>query len=284
MKLGITTYIWSAAYDESVERVLPDIKEHGFDGIEFPIFRPAEISPTRVRRLLEANGLESNTSGVFVDGLSLISPDPTVRSKTVQRLKDMITVSAECGSSILGGPLYSPVGYLPGRRRTPDEWAWAVDGLQQVGDALTEHGVTLAIEPLNRFETFFLNTAADAALLCDQVGCANIGILYDTFHANIEEKSIAAGLLTVGNRVKLIHTCENDRGIPGSGHIEWDDVFAAIRHLNYDGWLTIESFGFALGDLSSAAAIWRDIEVTPSAIPFEGVRFLQARTPQHSPR
>jgi sugar phosphate isomerase/epimerase len=179
VKLGINTYVWSAAYGESVEQVLPKIKEHGFDGIEFTIFRPAEISPARVRRLLGAIGL-----------------------------------------------------------------------------------------------------AGEAALLCDQVGRAKVGILYDTFHANIEEKDIAAGLLTVGNHVKLIHTCENDRGIPGSGHIEWDEAFAAIPKLKYDGWLTIESFGFALGDLSAAAAIWRDVEVTPSAIAFEGVRFLQARTRQ----
>jgi D-psicose/D-tagatose/L-ribulose 3-epimerase len=278
MKLGINTYIWSAAYDDSVEQVLPLIKEHGFDGIEFPVFRPTDVSPARVRKALEANGLECNTAGVFVDGLSLISPDATIRSKSIQRLKDLIAVSAECGSATLAGPLYSPVGYLPGRRRTTDEWSWAVEGYQAVGDTLAAHNVALAIEPLNRFETFFLNTAADSVLLCDQVGHPNVGILFDTFHANIEEKDIAAGLLTVGKHVKLIHTCENDRGIPGSGHVEWDSVFAAIHKLGYDGWLTIESFGFALGDLSSAAAIWRDIEVTPSVIAFEGVRFLQSKT------
>ncbi len=277
MKLGVNTYIWSAAYDESVEQVLPKIKEHGFSGIEFPIFRPREVFPARIRKALEANDLECNTAGVFLDGLSLISSDPAIRVKSVQRLEELIAVSAECGSKVLAGPLYSPVGYLPGRRRTTDEWLWAIDGLQQVGETLMEHDVTLAIEPLNRFETFFLNTATDAALLCDQVGRNNIGILFDTFHANIEEKDIAAGLLTIGKHVKLIHASENDRGTPGSGHVAWNDLFAAIRTLSYEGWLTIESFGFALGELSSAASIWRDIEVTPSAIAFEGVRFLQSK-------
>lgn len=151
----------------------------------------------------------------------------------------------------------------------------AIEAYQRVGDTLTQHNVSLAIEPLNRFETFFLNTAEDAALLAEEVGHPNIGILYDTFHANIEEKSIAAGLLKVGKYLKLIHTCENDRGIPGSGHVEWESVFGAIRQLEYNGWLTIESFGFALGDLSSAAAIWRDIESSPSAIAYEGIRFLR---------
>jgi D-psicose/D-tagatose/L-ribulose 3-epimerase len=171
--------------------------------------------------------------------------------------------------------MYSPVGYLPGRRRTADEWKYAVDGLQQLGDTLAANRVTLAIEPLNRFETYFLNTAADAVLLCDQVNHPNIGILFDTFHANIEEKSIAAGIRTVAKHLRHMHTCENDRGIPGSGHVEWAAVFQALRDIRYNGWLTIESFGFNIGDISAAAAIWRDIEKTPDSIAFDGLRFLK---------
>lgn len=280
MKFGVNTFIWSAAYDSSVEEVLPRIKDAGFDGIEFPIFRPGDVSPARVRKAMEVNDLECNTIAVFVDGLSLISEDAADRQKALERLKDLIATTAEVGAEMIVGPLYCPVGYLPGRRRTTDEWAWAVDGYQQLGETLDAHNITLAIEPLNRFETFFLNTAADAAALSEQVGHSKVGILYDTFHANIEEKDIAAGLLTVGKHVKHIHTCENDRGTPGSGHVEWESVFAAIRKLGYDGWLTIESFGFALGDLSSAAAIWRDIEVTPSVIAYEGVRFLKQAWPE----
>ena len=275
MKFGVNTLIWSAAYDNSVEEILPTIKEKGFDGIEFPIFRATDVSPARVRGAMRLNDLECNTVSIFVDGLSAISEDATIRKRSIQWLKDAIALTAECGASTLAGPLYCPVGYLPGRRRTADEWLWAIEAYRQVGDTLTEHNVSLAIEPLNRFETFFLNTAEDAALLAEEVGHPNVGILYDTFHANIEEKGIAAGLLKIGKHLKLIHTCENDRGIPGSGHVEWESVFAAIRQLDYDGWLTIESFGFALGDLSAAAAIWRDIESSPSAIAYEGVRFLR---------
>ena len=113
------------------------------------------------------------------------------------------------------------------------------------GPVLERYGVTLAIEPLNRFETYFLNTAADAAALCDQIGHPNVGILFDTFHANIEEKSIGQAYRTVGRHLKHVHTCENDRGTPGSGHVEWKEVFEALRDMRYDGWLTIESFGFS---------------------------------------
>jgi D-psicose/D-tagatose/L-ribulose 3-epimerase len=272
MKFGVNTFIWSATFDSSNFGLLPLIKEAGFDGVEIPLLRPAALAASAIRRVNEAHGLECNACTVLVDGLSLISESADIRRRTRLHLEDVAT---DAGIGIVAGPLYSPVGYLPGRRRTSDEWKWAVEGFQSVGETLAAHGVIFAIEPLNRFETYFLNTAADAAALAQEIGHPNIGILFDTFHANIEEKSIAAGYRTVGHYLKHVHTCENDRGIPGSGHVEWREVFQALRQLNYDGWLTIEGFGFALKDLSAAAAIWRDIERTPESIAFEGVKFLK---------
>jgi D-psicose/D-tagatose/L-ribulose 3-epimerase len=275
MKFGVNTFIWSASFDRSNFQMLPSIKEAGFDGVEVPLLRPAEFAASDIRKGTEANGLECNVCTVLVDGLSLISGDANTRRKTRLHLQEIVKAAAEAGAGIVAGPVYSPVGYLPGRRRTADEWSWAVEGFQSLGETLVATGLTLAIEPLNRFETYFLNTASDAATLAGQIGHPNIGILFDTFHANIEEKDISAGCRTVGRHLKHVHTCENDRGIPGSGHVEWKDVFRVLHQLNYEGWLTIESFGFALGDLSAAAAIWRDIESTPESIAFEGVQFLK---------
>jgi D-psicose/D-tagatose/L-ribulose 3-epimerase len=275
MKFGVNTLIWSATYDHSVRAFLPLIKEWGFDGVEVPVFRPAEFSASALRRDIEANGLECTICSVLLPGLSLIGDDADVRRTTVSHLRGLIKAAADAGAKIVAGPLYCPVGYLPGRRRTVDEWNRAVDGYRLIASTLEENNVTLAIEPLNRFETFFLNTAADAAALCEEVGNPNIGILFDTFHANIEEKSIAAGYRTIGKHLRHVHTCENDRGIPGSGHVEWDGVFQALRDLQYDGWLTIESFGSALGDLSASACIWRDIERTCESIASDGVQFLR---------
>jgi D-psicose/D-tagatose/L-ribulose 3-epimerase len=275
MKFGVNTFIWSATFDQSNFGLLPLIKEAGFDGIEVPLLRPETFAASSIRQATEAHGLECNACTVLVDGLSLISESADVRRRTRLHLEDVAKAAAEAGVKIVAGPLFSPVGYLPGRRRTADEWKWAVEGFQSVGDTLAATGVTFAIEPLNRFETYFLNTAADAAALAEEIGQPNIGILFDTFHANIEEKNIAAGYRTVGPHLKHVHTCENDRGIPGSGHVEWKEVFQALRDLKYDDWLTIEGFGFALKDLSAAAAIWRDIERTPESIAFEGVKFLK---------
>jgi D-psicose/D-tagatose/L-ribulose 3-epimerase len=277
MKFGVNTFIWSGTFDPSNFGLLPTIKEAGFDGVEIPLLRPKELQAASIRKAVEANGLETNCCTALVDGHSLISDSSDIRRRTQQHLKDVAKAAAEAGAKIVCGPLYSPVGYLPGRRRTGDEWKWAVEGFQAVGETLAAHQVTFAIEPLNRFETYFLNTAADAAQLAKEIGHPNIGILFDTFHANIEEKNIAAGYTTVGPYLKHVHTCENDRGIPGSGHVEWKEVFQALRSLDYDGWLTIESFGFAIGDLSAAASIWRDIERTPESIAFDGVRFLKGQ-------
>jgi D-psicose/D-tagatose/L-ribulose 3-epimerase len=275
MKIGANTFIWSASCDQTVENVLPVLKQKGFDGVEVPLFRAADFPASRFRKAIEANGLACNVCTVLVDGLSLISEDAGLRQKTLVHLNDLVRTAADMNARIMAGPIYSRVGYLPGRRRTENEWNWAVEGYQSLGETLSAYNVTLAIEPLNRFETFFLNTASDAAALAEQVNHPKVGILFDTFHANIEEKDIAAGFRTIGAHLKHVHTCENDRGIPGSGHVEWPSVFKALQDLKYDGWLTIESFGFALGDLSAAAAIWRDIESSPDLIAFEGVRFLK---------
>ena len=275
MKFGVNTFIWTANFDRSHLPLLPQLKAGGFDGVEVPLFRPSEFATADIAKGLAENGLECTICSVLTGGLSIISEDAAVRRQTRVHMEECVKTAAEVGAKIMAGPLYSPVGYLPGRRRTADEWKWAVDCYQSLGPVLTQHGVTIAIEPLNRFETYFLNTAQDAAALCDQIGHPNVGVLFDTFHANIEEKDIAQGYRTVGRHLKHVHTCENDRGAPGSGHIEWGAVFQALRDLGYDGWLTIEGFGFAIPGLSAAAAIWRDIERTPEAIAFDGLPFLK---------
>lgn len=275
MKFGVNTFIWSAEFDQSNVSLLPLIKEAGFDGVEVPLLHPESFDASGIRKLLEAYALECNVCTALTKELSVISEDADVRRKTLLHLRNIIEAAAEAGGEIVAGPVYSPVGYFSGRRRTTEEWKRAVDGLLSLGDVLAANDVTLAVEPLNRFETYFLNTATDAAALAAEIAHPNVGILFDTFHANIEEKDVAKGYRTVGEHLKHVHACENDRGIPGSGHVDWKSVFQALRDLKYDGWLTIESFGFALGDMSAAAAIWRDIEVTPDSIAFEGIKFLE---------
>ena len=275
MKFGVNTFIWSGGFDRSNIPLLAEIKAHGFDAAELPLFDPASFQAADIRRGLEQNGLECTICSVLTGGTNAISDDAGVRAKTRTHMENIIKAGAEVGAKMIAGPLYSPVGYLPGRRRNADEWKWAVDCYQSLGPVLAEHKMNIAIEPLNRFETYFLNTAADAAKLCDEINHPNVGILCDTFHSNIEEKDIGQAYRTCGKHLKHVHTCENDRGIPGSGHVEWPSVFQALRDMKYDGYLTIESFGFAIGEISAAAAIWRDLASSPDVIAWEGVKFLK---------
>jgi D-psicose/D-tagatose/L-ribulose 3-epimerase len=276
MRFGVNTFLWTAKFTDRNFHLLPTIRDHGFDGIEVSLFHPQEFLATKIRHALSEYGLGCTVCSVLPNGMSLICDDSDIRRKARSHMSDCVQVTAEAGADLIAGPLYAPVGYLPGRRRTQDEWKRAIDAYQELGPVLEKNGIHLCIEPLNRFETYFLNTTADAIRLCEEVSHPNVGILWDTFHANIEEKDLKQALLSTGRHLKHVHTCENDRGAPGSGHVDWEGVFAALGQLQYDRWLTIESFGFALGELSSAASIWRDLAQTPEDIAWEGVEFLKS--------
>jgi D-psicose/D-tagatose/L-ribulose 3-epimerase len=270
MKYGINTLLWTASFDATHLDLLPRIKAGGFDGIEISRFSFDNFPTAAIRRALDANQLECTFCSALTGELSLAHPD----GKAVTFLKDAIHCARDLGTSILVGPFCTPVGYLPGRRRTAEEWNRVVDGLNALTPSLDEAGVSLAIEPLNRFETFFLNTMDDARALAKAVNHPRAGVLFDTFHANIEEKSIQSSLRTIGPYLKHVHACENDRGIPGSGHVCWSELRDGLRELNYDGWIVIESFGFAIREIAAAACIWRDLAATPDAIALEGLTFL----------
>ena len=275
MRYGVNTLIWTVEFDRSKLPLIPRIAEHGFDGVQIPMLRPADYIAADIRKATEANGLALSVCPFFIDGLSLISEDESLRRKTQAHLREVIKVAAEAGAESIAGPLYCPVGYLPGRRRNEDEWKWAVEGYQSAVPTLEEYGLKMGIESLNRFETYFLTTAEDLVNIVDAVGHPSVGVLYDIFHGNIEDKSVPGSIRNIGHRLQHVHACENDRGIPGTGHQDWPGIFQALRDIRYDGWLTIESFAFTLGDLARSAAIWRDLAPTPEHIAFEGIKFLK---------
>lgn len=275
MPFGVNLLIWTAHFTEEHFPLLAKLKAAGFDGVELPLFNLKGYPAKKVRKAIEAEGLRSTICSIMPQGANIFDADGTVRRKGLQYLKDVAKVSAEIGAEAVAGPLYSPVGWLPGRRRTEEEWKRAIETYQKVTPVLDQYNMTIGIEPLNRFETFFLNLAADGAAFCDAVNHPRVGLLIDTFHSNIEEKSIPGAYRAAGKHLKHVHTCENDRGIPGSGHVEWKPVFKTLRELGYQGWLTIESFGFNMPEISAAAAIWRDLASTPDAIAIEGLKFLK---------
>jgi D-psicose/D-tagatose/L-ribulose 3-epimerase len=276
MRIGVNTFIWTAGFDREHIPLLARIRGHGFDLVEISRFSWEGFPTTEVRNELEALGLGVAVCTAFVSPMNFCNPDAAMRAKAVAYINQSADHVAAMGGKSLVGPFHAAVGGLVGRRRNADEWKWVVDCLRQAGEHAATVGVTLAVEPLNRFETYFLNVASDAAALCDAVGLDNVGILYDTFHAHIEEKSQGPALKACGRHLRHIHTCENDRGTPGSGQVDWKGAFAAIRELGYDGDFVIESFGFAIPEIAAAACIWRDLATVPEVIAWDGIQFLRS--------
>jgi D-psicose/D-tagatose/L-ribulose 3-epimerase len=194
---------------------------------------------------------------------SLVSADAARRTRARCWLESAVEKVGAMGGSILAGPMYVPVGELPGRRRTPSEWAWAVDEYRALGAAIRGSGVRIAIEPLNRFETYFLNTAEDASRLCIETDNEMIGVLFDTFHANIEEDDIVAALVSLGPHLIHVHLSENHRGVPGSGHVPFANFARALRNTGYSGYAVVESFASSIPQIARATAMWRDFAASP---------------------
>jgi D-psicose/D-tagatose/L-ribulose 3-epimerase len=275
MKLGLNTLLFTAGFDESHLPLLDKVRKWGFDGIEIARFAFDGFPARSIGQAVRDAGLECTFCSALTGDLSLISEDASVRRRASDFIRQGVETAAEIGSPVFVGPYCAPVGLLVGRRPNGDEWKRAVEELRSLAPHFEACRVVLCNEPLNRFETYFLNTAAAAAKLCEEVGSPWHGVLYDTFHANIEEKSQGAALRTLGTNVKHVHSCENDRGAPGTGNVGWTEVFPALREIGYDGWVVIESFGSNIPEIAAAACIWRDVAPSAEALATEGLAFLK---------
>ena len=254
MKIGVDLMLWTGCYDRKCLPLIDKVAKMGFDGVEFPIFAPQAVDVRATRKALEGHGLGATVCTVIVGG-NLISPSAKERRQALDHLHSVLEVSKEIGADCVAGPLYSPVGRLVGRGRNEQEWKFALEGLRELAEAAESIDINVAIEPLNRFETYFLNTMADTVELCREIDSPNVGVHYDTFHANIEEADPVAALKKIGRkRLFHVHTCENDRGIPGSGHVPWDATMKALEDMGYDRWLTIESFVPAIPEMRGRPA------------------------------
>jgi D-psicose/D-tagatose/L-ribulose 3-epimerase len=275
MKFGVNTMVWTTRINETHEALFSCIKAWGFDGVELFLSpqEPADIPA--VRQMLEANHLECTTCSVLPRDCHLPSHDPEMRARGVEFLKTCVDRTAELGARLVCGPMYAGLGVMTGRRRTVEEWIWAVAGLQAVARHAETRQVTICLEPLNRFETYFLNTLEDAASLVHDIGASNVKIHFDTFHSNIEEKHPAEALRSIAEELGHIHISENDRGIPGSGHIDWQAILKVLKAMRYQGWMTIESFAQPEPDLATAAAIWRDMAPSGDELAQQGLRFIR---------
>jgi D-psicose/D-tagatose/L-ribulose 3-epimerase len=275
MKVGMNLLLWTAAADESHFDLVRKIGDWGFDGVEFPMFDPA-CSPWKdYASLLKDLNMGATVVAVLPDETSLVSEDDGENQRALDHLKASIDSCVELGAETLAGPIYHPVGGLVGRGPTDDEHKRLADALSKLSDYAKDSGVAISVEPLNRFETYVLNCAEQSRAVVDAVGADNVGILYDTFHSNIEEKSIEDAIKTAGNKINHVHISANDRATPGEDHVHWGANFSALKHIGYDGWLTIEAFGAWLPEIAGATCIWRKMAPSEEHLSTEGLKFVQ---------
>lgn len=251
----------------------------GFSALEIPMFNPEALPTERIRDAFEENDLECTVCAILPKPYNPISPNQKIRSKSIDHLIRCVKASAVMGSKIIGGPLFAPIGYLPKHRATEEEWSWAVEAFRRLESVLDSTDLTLCIEPVNRSETFFLRTAQEAKYLCECIGNPRIGVTVDTFHANIEERSIPAAIRLLGKHLRHIHASENDRGPLGQGHVPFGEIILALREIGYDGYLIIEGFGYNPREKQCPGYLWANVDVTPERLALEGVKYLSGVLP-----
>jgi D-psicose/D-tagatose/L-ribulose 3-epimerase len=278
VKYGMNMLLWTSDVTEEHYPLFEQLKEIGYDAVELPVFDLNEAKFTRIGEELKKNELSTTAVTVCAADANPISPDAAVRRAAVSHLKQAVDICAVSGATHLCGPIHSTLGQFSGAGRTDDEWNWCKDVLSEVADHARANDVTLVVEYLNRFECYFLNTAADAARFCREVSHPNVRTMYDTFHANIEEKSITQAVKACSEYMVHVHISENDRSTPGAGGVNWDESFAALKEVGYDdGYLMIEAFGLALPELAAATCIWRRMYDTELELARQGLEFMKTR-------
>ena len=279
MKFGANTFIWASPFATATHLGLLDkAAAMGFDLLEVAVEDPALIDVPTLRRAAAEAGVGVLVCGAFGPDRNLSSAVTAVHQQAADYLRWCIDAAAELGSPVVSGPMYSAVGKerLDTAVARQDEWQRAVAGLHQWGSYAQQQGVRLALEPLNRFETDMINVVDQGLALLAAVDCDAVGLHLDTFHMHLEEKDSAAAIRRAGSRIYHVHACENDRGIPGTGQVNWPGVAQALNEVGYDGAVVIESFTPEVQSIARAVCIWREIAPDQDSIAAQGLAFLKS--------
>jgi D-psicose/D-tagatose/L-ribulose 3-epimerase len=277
MKIGMNFLLWTTHVTEEHYPLFAKLKAVGFDGVELPLFVGDAAHYGKIRKELDNHGLGCTTVMCVNQQANPISPDANIRRAGLDLIRWAIEMTSILGGEIMAGPYHSALGDFTGSGPTADEKKRVTEVLRAAAEVAQQAKVMLAIEYLNRFECYFLTTAADAKALVKAVNHPHFKSMYDTFHANIEEKQVSKVIHDFADSFVHFHVSENDRGTPGTGHVQWDETFKALHEVGYDGWMTIESFGRALPDLAAATKVWRDLFPTPEEVYTQGYRFIKEK-------
>lgn len=271
---GAHAFIWIGDWTtDTGKEAIEAAATTGIDLLEIPLLRPQEYDATLTRKQLNDHGLKA--------ACSLVLPRNAHMPEKPQEARDFLHLAldkvAETGSTFLGGVLYANLGYLTGAAPTQKERGTCAEVLREVADYARQRRITLAFEPVNRYETYLFNTLHDTLGLIDAIGASNVLIHADTYHMNIEEAGFKQAIMEAGNRLGYVHCSESDRGVPGHGNVQWDEVFAGLAEIDYQGPLVLESFAAINPDLAGATCMWRKPSYTSAQLAKEGLAFLRER-------
>ena len=279
MRFGVNTFVWvSPCTTEAVKNLVPKVKSMGFSILEISVENPKLIDIHVVNKILKENQLEGIICGAFGPDRNICSKDPKIRENAKGYIRWIIDAAYEIGSEVVCGPMYSSVGknHLEDSESRKKEWELAVSGIQEMADYSAAKDVKLAFEPLNRFETDMINVVSQGMMFIKDVNRKNVGFHLDTFHMHLEEKSSADAIRLAGEKIFHFHACENDRGIPGTGQVHWKEIGQALKSVDYQGPVVIESFTSQVKEIARAVCSWREVAPSQDAIASQGLKFLKA--------
>jgi D-psicose/D-tagatose/L-ribulose 3-epimerase len=276
--LGVNAWVWTSPFTDRSLDLAAKAGQMGFEVFEIPLEDPRVLDAARVKEACRRANLRPAVCGAFGPTRDLTHDDEAVRKEGAAYIRAALDFCATVGAGVFAGPMYSAVGK---RRRVSaaqkkKEWRRAVKGLKEAGKAAADCGVVLAVEPLNRFETDLINTCEQGVRLVDEVACDAVRIHLDTFHAHIEEKSIYEAVKTAGRQLAHVHVCENDRGAPGTGQVNWAGLAKGLQEVGYSGATVIESFTPTCAVIAAAAAIWRPLAESQDILAADGLKFLRS--------
>ncbi len=276
IKFGVDSFIWSEAFTEKDLWIIQKAKDMGFELIDFAISDPFTFPTQVVKAELQRVGMDCVCTTSLTDTTNPVSPDPAIRTAAVKAVKKAVDICNDLGAPILGGMCYASWGYLTRKPRTQDEWNYAVECMCESAEYAKATGnVIICPECVNRFETHILNIAEDAVRFCKEVGTGNVKVHLDCFHMIREEKGFRKAVETCGDYLGYVHVNENDRGIPGTGMVPFDEFFRAIRDIGYTGPMVIESFDMKFTKLAGNCAIWRKLAESGEELAELGLKNLK---------
>lgn len=275
IKIGINALLWTDSIDEKTIPLFSKVRQLGFDLIELPIYSLSEKTAAILASELDAVGLLRTSCTTCSDEENLLSDDPRIRQQGIDALRFRLDRAAILGCTTLLGPLCSPLGSFTGSGPSDPEFHRAVDAMRIVAEHAADLQIKLAIEAVNRFESYFINCMDQALRFVQEVDHPSCKLMFDTFHAHIEEKSIRDAILAAADELIHVHISENDRSTPGLGQVNWNTTFDTLAQIQYSGPMVIEAFGSSLPNLAAATRIWRKMYSTEEDLASSGLHFIQ---------